>query len=77
MTNDPSVWSKDWPNAVGWWWFFGHRFGGQERRFYCVEVIEVPHGLVCVGHGHIWYRNEGHIGIWRPVVLPEVPEEKS
>ncbi|HEA66400.1 MAG TPA: hypothetical protein ENI07_06215 [Desulfobacterales bacterium] len=72
-----TVWTETWPEGDGdWYWFYGSPHGEKENVLMPVRVWKKTHG------GFIYRADEVFIvpgvakGVWVPMTLPEVPEEK-
>ena len=68
----------DWPEEVGFWWFYGYRYGkgvvGREHQpelMFC-EVIEISNGLIVKADGQFMYKNEVEEPNFIPATLPEL-----
>lgn len=67
-------WTKTWPTKPGFYWFYGKQFGDGESRFAWTECMQISNGVLIKGEGFIWWKTEGHDGVWTPAVLPEIPK---
>jgi hypothetical protein len=73
-------WTTEWPKTEGLHWFYGWAFGNKENKpkFDLVNVISNGRGnFIYIRDGHFFYKEEGAIGKFLPVELPELPEDYS
>jgi hypothetical protein len=70
-----SEWTEVWPQTPGVYWFYGHRFFGQEKQdLYTVKVFKGANCTVYVCEGSFLFKGEGAEGKFMPVVLPALPD---
>jgi hypothetical protein len=84
MAKWTTKWTTKWPTKPGKYWFFGWPYGRSsdiadehlppELRF--VEVREELNTVIVIAGGHFWYENEGGVGLFSEVDLPEMPENE-
>jgi len=67
-------WTDDWPTEVGWYWFYGTRFGERESELCLVEACQASNALMYITHGHFLYKGKSCVGKWQKAVLPTLPE---
>lgn len=74
-------WTTEWPVEPGIYWFYGWRFGYDERlpELSFVEVRSLRNAtggfsLTGITRGHFMYEQEGHEGAWLPAELPPLPQ---
>lgn len=73
--NGDDNWTKDWPNEVGDYWFYGWTYGDTDRKAKFVRVV-VDQGMDClvmVGDGQFFYESEKHIGFFKKINMPKPP----
>jgi len=69
-------WSKEWPNEIGEWWFYGWKFGetSDKPSLTLVKVrLSGNKQLMIIGDGHWWCPEEGAIGLFIKADLPDLP----
>lgn len=73
------MWTKEVPNKVGVYWFYGNPFAltevskNENVELYLVYVRQGMNSLIFVVSGHFMGNKEGY---WQLVELPELPELK-
>lgn len=67
-------WTKIWPTKLGFYWFYGKQFGDGQPGFALIECFQISNGTLIKGDGFIWYKEQGHVGVFAPAVLPEIPK---
>ena len=71
------MWQDEWPTESGMWWFYGYTFkreGKENPNLHLVEVFRTSNSLAYTTHGGFLYKEEGAIGKWQKVTLPELPK---
>lgn len=74
------MWTKEVPNRVGAYWFYGNPFPLTENskyenvELYMVYVRQGMNALIFVAGGHFMENKDGY---WQPVELPELPEMEN
>lgn len=76
-------WTKDWPNEVGYFWFYGYRYGKISCGRKCkpelmlVEVWRGSNSLIHVANGQFMFESEVEEALFQKAVLPELPKERN
>lgn len=75
---EPLKWTKAWPNKVGWYWFYGWKFGKSDDfpdpELCMCRVFQGANSLIHTCDGQFFYRSEGATGYFLDADLPQVPE---
>ena len=68
------VWSSEWPQEPGWYWFYGIRSEWADvADLFPVNVRRASRGCVYIASGAFLYAEEGVHGVFCPMVVPELP----
>ena len=78
------TWTTEWPTAPGWYWFYGWAYGKivvgepEPPRLEAAQVhMAGPFSkrfLMTIRSGAFMYKSEGAIGMWCPMMMPELPD---
>lgn len=72
------MWTKEWPNKVGWFWFYGHKYGeDKDPEYGIVRVFQGANALIHTIDGQFMFPSDGHNGVFQEAVLPVPPLEKE
>lgn len=81
LCESDNKWQKEFPKEVGFYWFYGIRYGkvsllekDNELELMFVEVFKGANGLTYVANGQFMYESEVECVHFRKVDLPELPE---
>jgi len=68
-------WTKTWPTEPGMYWFYGWPFGEKSHKpeLNLVRLWAVSNGVIMIRDGTSWFKNEGGIGMFCEVKLPDLP----
>ena len=69
------MWSKEWPTAPGWYWFYGQHYGLLPHRLGTVRVFPIQNGVGRVLDGQFMYVLDKHNGVFMPIDVPVIPSE--
>jgi hypothetical protein len=70
-----SEWTSEWPAKVGWYWFYGHKYGeDREPEYGMVRVFQGANALIHTIDGQFMFRSEGHNGVFMAIEPPQAPE---
>ncbi len=73
-------WSREWPDEVGYWWFYGWPFGNHQHEP-LHSLLRVCRGgdgkLIIIGDGHFWFKAENADGWFARATTPDPPEEAA
>ena len=75
-------WTQNWPNKVGFYWFYGYRYGKGSGNFKCkkelhlVEVSKCSNGLMYIASGQFLFKSEPEDAVFQKTILPELPKEE-
>lgn len=74
--NPKVTWTSDWPQDLGWYWFFGNPYSKQDRDpiLSAVQVHQGANTLVYICGAAFMYKSEA-VGVWAPMIVPPTPEE--
>lgn len=73
------TWTKEWPNEVGNFWFYGYRFGKISCGTKCkpelmlFKVRKCANGLMYAADGQFVYESEVEEAHFQKIVMPELP----
>ena len=69
------MWTDNWPDKKGYYWFYGWPYGDKTRppELKYVKVWKTANSLAYVADGQFIYKKEA-VGKWTTVVLPKLPE---
>jgi len=73
-------WTKEFPNKVGWYWFYGYVFQGEDNKELCaVRVRKISNGFAYICNGNFMSKKETGEGVFTPMTIPNLPktEKKS
>ncbi len=74
-------WTKEWPNKLGFYWFYSYRYGkiscGQEcePELMFMTVRKVSGGVMYTADGQFVYKSEPEEAWFMKVELPELPNK--
>lgn len=68
------IWTSEWPENEGWYWFYGTTYNQTKPAFWPVRVIRISNGVVRILDGNFMYRSEGHVGLFAPLDTPPPPD---
>jgi len=75
------MWTKEWPTKVGWFWFYGWKYGKDDYHpdpeLCVVRTYMAANGLMHTIDGQFMYRSEGHDGVFQEMILPVLPLERE
>jgi hypothetical protein len=68
---------KDWPDKVGYWWFYGYRYGKSDYYKFKPELIfceckKTSDGIMVLGNGQVFYKSEAEEPNFIPATTPEL-----
>lgn len=70
-------WTREWPTTPGRYWFFGRRSRSAERdELFAAIVVQASNTMVHIIEGSFAYQEEGAVGRWAPMELPDLPGGK-
>lgn len=70
----------DWPEEVGYWWFYGYRYGRQagihqaSPELMLCQVVKIANGLMVIADGQSMYQSELEEPNFIPATLPQLPD---
>ncbi|MDB4461473.1 hypothetical protein N9043_00835 [bacterium] len=64
-----------WPDKEGFYWFYGHLWGGEEPELALGESIKYQNGFALKIKGDFIWHEKSANGIFIPATLPELPKE--
>jgi len=69
------MWTKDWPEKTGTYFFYGWCFANHTRPpdYHFVHAKRVGDRMMYVADGHFLYKSEGALGYWCEADLPPPP----
>mgnify|MGYP003645757351 CR=1 FL=1 len=79
FNNNPRI--LTWPDEVGYWWFYGYRYGKISCGTECEKEIVLcncrqgGNSLMVTGDGQMFFESELEEPAFCPATLPELPNE--
>lgn len=75
-------WTAEWPTEPGLYWFYGWLWlnknwetEGRKPEFDLIKVHKNSRGdVICITNGNFMFKEERHMGLWKLVDLPELPD---
>lgn len=68
------MWTREWPENPGWYWFYGFQFpSSSKRRLLPVNIVQAADSLAFIAGSAFMYPSEA-TGVWQPMEVPELPE---
>jgi len=85
--NEKNGWTTEWPTeAYTKWWFYGWAYGivtsgvGKDIKslkpeLSFIDIRKVSNGVTHILNGSFTSKSEKHIGVFKQIKLPEVPDK--
>ncbi len=72
------MWTNEWPDQEGWYWFFGDPFGkmSKDRKgpfTLPTQAVKSGDGLVFICNGNFLYSEESGAALWAEMEMPVEP----
>lgn len=75
------MWNNEFPERVGYYWFYGWRFGYKKGfqdeypkpELHVVKVRRASNGFVYICSGNFMYESDG-VGFWKELPSPCLPD---
>ena len=66
-------WNKDIPTKPGYYWFYGELW--DKKDIYYIRCRKITNGFMYVTKGAFVYPKRECVGVWQPVIFPELPTD--